>query len=214
MRILNAYCGIGGNRKYWDKEHTGQDVEVVAVERHPQIAKIYSDFFPQDRVIIGDAHSYLLEHFAEYDFIWSSPPCPTHSKIRRYSAPMQRGQIKPVYPDMKLYEEILLLMHYFEGKYCVENVVAFYEPLIPPQELQRHYFWSNFHITQKEFPTEKTCSVKDRERLSALFGFNLDKYTGLDGVDKRTLLRNCVLPELGLHILNESKRNIQPELFK
>ena len=58
----------------------------------------------------------------------------------------------------------------------------------------------NFEVEDKEFPTEKTCSVNDRERLSKLFGYNLDKYTG---IDKRKCLRNCVLPELGKHILDQ-----------
>ena len=191
MKVLNLYAGIGGNRKLWG------GVEVTAVELNPEIAKIYSDFFPQDKMIIGDAHEYLLEHFEEYDFIWSSPPCPTHSKMGKSNI-----KRKPCYPDMKLYEEILLLKHYYKNEWCVENVMTFYEPLIAPQTLQRHYFWTNFYIIPKEFITEKTCTIKDRERLSELFGINLDKYTG---IDKRKCLRNCVLPELGLHIFNQAQ---------
>jgi len=138
MEILNLYAGIGGNRKLWDG-----DIEVTAIELDPKIAKIYQDFFPDDKVIVGDAHQYLLEHFEEFDFIWSSPPCPTHSKIRKNLA-ITSGNAKPIYPDMILYQEILFLQHYFKGKYCVENVISYYEPLIKPQELSSHYFWSNF----------------------------------------------------------------------
>lgn len=69
MKILNCYAGIGGNRKLW-----GDDHEITAVENDPDIAKIYQDFFPNDKVIVADAHQYLLDHFKEYDFIWSSPP--------------------------------------------------------------------------------------------------------------------------------------------
>ena len=189
MKVLNLYAGIGGNRKLWGT------VEVTAIEINPQIAKIYSDFFPNDEMIIGDAHQYLLNHYEEYDFIWGSPPCPTHSKMHKLNS---RANV--VYPDMGLYQEILLLQHYFKGKWCIENVIGYYEPLIKPQKVQRHYFWANFIITYRNFPVEKTCSVNDRERLGKLFGFGtLDKY---EGVDKRLLLRNCVLPELGLHILN------------
>ena len=193
MKILNLYAGIGGNRKLW-----GDDHEITAIENVPEIAKIYQDFFPNDKVIVADAHQYLLEHYKEFDFIWSSPPCPSHSRMGK--ANIKR---KVDYPDMKLYEEILLLKHYFKGKYVVENVMSFYKPLIPPQELQRHYFWTNFYIIDKKFPTEKTCTTKDRERLSKLFGFNLDEYSG---IDKRKCLRNCVLPELGLYILQEALR--------
>jgi DNA (cytosine-5)-methyltransferase 1 len=191
MKILNLYCGIGGNRKLWPQEH-----EVTAVELNPEISKIYQEFFPNDKVIVADAHQYLLEHFKEFDFIWTSPPCPSHSRIGKCNI-----KRKTIYPDMKLYEEILLLKHYFKGKYVVENVIAFYKPLIEPIELQRHHFWTNFNIAKVNFPTEKTCTTKDRERLSELFRFNLDKYTG---IDKRKWLRNCVLPELGIHILNEA----------
>jgi site-specific DNA-cytosine methylase len=55
MKILNLYAGIGGNRKLWG------DVEVVAVENNEKIAQIYQDFFPGDKVILGDAHKYLEE---------------------------------------------------------------------------------------------------------------------------------------------------------
>jgi len=71
MKVLNLYAGIGGNRKLWE------DVDVTAVELNPDIAKIYQDFFPNDKVIVADAHKYLLKHYKEFDFIWSSPPCQT-----------------------------------------------------------------------------------------------------------------------------------------
>ena len=75
LKILNLYAGIGGNRKLWEGH------EVTAVEFNPEIAKIYQDLFPNDKVIVGDAHQYLLEHYKEFDFIWASPPCPTHSRM-------------------------------------------------------------------------------------------------------------------------------------
>ena len=78
MKILNLYAGIGGNRKLWGDEH-----EITAIENNEEIAKIYQDFFPKDKVIIADAHQYLLDHFQEFDFIWSSPPCPTHSRVNK-----------------------------------------------------------------------------------------------------------------------------------
>ncbi len=195
IKVLNLYAGIGGNRKLWE------NVEVTAIEIDPAIAKIYKDFFPEDKVIVTDAHQYLLDHYKEFDFIWSSPPCPTHSRL---SIANIKAKIR--YPDMKLYEEIILLKHRFKGKWVVENVMSYYDPLIKPQILQRHYFWSNFKIIIKSFPRENTCTVKDRERLSIIFGINIDKYTG---INKRNCLRNCVLPELGLHIFNCSLKDKQ-----
>lgn len=200
MRILNLYAGIGGNRKLW-----GDDHEIVAVELDPNIAAIYKDMYPNDTVIVTDAHQYLLEHYKEFDFIWSSPPCPTHSRLSIANVKKQ-----PEYPDMKLYEEILFLKHFFKGNWVVENVVSYYKPLIEPQILQRHYFWSNFEIPQKEFVKEKTCTLQDRQRLTLIYGINIDKYTG---IDKRKCLRNCVLPELGLHIF-ENRHNETKEVCK
>lgn len=190
MKILNLYAGIGGNRKLWGDEH-----EITAIELDPKIAEIYKDFYPNDTVIVGDAHQYLLDHYKEFDFIWSSPPCPTHSKL---SISNIKAEVR--YPDMKLYEEIILLKHRFKGKYVVENVMSFYEPLIKPQILQRHYFWANFDIPFIQFEREKTCTVDDRNRLGKMYDINIDKYIG---IDKRKCLRNCVHPEVALHIINQ-----------
>ena len=199
MRILNLYAGIGGNRKLWTPN--GDEHEITAVENNESIAAIYKDFFPNDKMVIGDAHQYLLDHFKEFDFIWASPPCPTHSKLRT----MQKTI---VYPDMKLYQEILLLREWYSGEWVVENVEPYYKPLIEPKIIHRHAFWSSFYIPIIETPKLKTCKMeKEREFLQEFLGFNLDSYSG---VDKRLLLRNCVLPELGLHILNMATGAIPP----
>ena len=192
MKILNNYGGLGGNRKLWPKGH-----EITMIENVPEIAKIYQDFFPKDKVIVADAHQYLLDHFKEFDFIWSSPPCPSHSSFRQNICVRFRGT-KAVYPDMMLYQEIIFLQNNFKGKWVVENVKPYYKPLIEPTvELQRHLFWSNFPIKEKEFNKEKirTAQILD---LQKLHGFNLSEYKLKN---KRQILRNCVLPELGKYIL-------------
>ena len=194
MKILNLYAGIGGNRKLW-----GDDYEITAVEWDKNIAKIYQGFFPRDKVLVEDAHDYLLKHFEEYDFIWSSPPCPSHSKIRN-EAGVGRGQNKPVYPDMELYQEIILMkqmskMRIFKGKYAIENVVSYYKPLVEPQEIARHYIWSNFFIN----------SYKTKTRGHMLKNKDLIKIKGFE-INDTKLLRNCTEPELGLHIFQEAFR--------
>ncbi len=189
MKVLNLYAGIGGNRKLWE------DVEVTAIEINPQIAKIYQDFFPNDKVIITDAHQYLLDYFKEFEFIWSSPPCPSHSIIRAIAG-VGRGQNKPIYPDMNLWQEIIFLQNFVKCKFCVENVVSYYEPLIEPQRVARHYFWANFYISSHK---SKRRDKDDKDNLRKFTGFN---------INNQLLLRNCVEPKLGLHILNESKRDI------
>jgi len=209
VRVLNLYAGIGGNRKLW------QDVEVTAVENNPFIAEIYHDFFPNDKIIVGDAHQYLLDHFEEYDFIWSSPPCPTHSRINTLLV-TGRNLIKARYPDMKLYEEIVFLKHWYKkGNWVVENVRSYYKPLIEPQEIGRHYFWTNFIITKfvgkwKMVRNNKGNTLSKKMADRDTFINNFHGYGG----DKRTLLSNMIEPELGFHILNESKRDLYPELFR
>ena len=220
MKILNLYSGIGGNRRFWDKEHTNLDLEITAIENNLQIAKIYQDFFPNDKVIIEDAHQYLLEHFKEFDFIWSSPPCPSHSICCHFL----KGQGIIRYPDMKLWQEIILLKHFYNGKYCVENVKSYYEPLIIPQEVGRHYFWANFHITdiniEYQIGTMNRTASKETQRKAIIREAQIPEFLTLHELkdfklpNKRQVLRNCVLPKIGLHILNESKKNLYQELFK
>jgi DNA (cytosine-5)-methyltransferase 1 len=207
VKVLNLYAGIGGNRKLW------KDVEVTAVENNPDIAKIYQDFFPGDTVIVGDAHQYLLDHFKEFDFIWSSPPCPSHSRAR-FWASFGENRTK-VYPDMTLYQEILFLKHYCKDtiKFAVENVKPYYQPLIDAQECGRHLFWANFHIHRINFKTKFTTSQSFKS-LQKSYGIDLSKYNLPFGRDNRVVIRNMVDSELGLHILNQSKIKMQPELFK
>ena len=204
IKILNLYAGIGGNRKLW----TG-DIEVTAVENVPEIAKIYQDFFPNDKVIVTDAHQYLLEHYKEFDFIWSSPPCPSHSKVR-YANQIQNA---PIFPSMILYEEILFLQGYFKGKFVVENVISWYEPLIKPQVCGSHYYWTNFPISQvSKLDNKGRAMGKDecRDGLTKSRGFDISKY---DGIDKTKILRNCVESELGLHVFKMAFKEKQKELI-
>ena len=102
------------------------------------------------------------------------------------------------------YIEILFLKYYFEGKWVVENVNPFYDPLIKPTaKIGRHLFWSNFEIASIGFGDADIHSGK-REDLQSAHGFDISGYQFTIRKDK--ILRNCVKPELGAHILRESKR--------
>ena len=195
LKILNLYAGIGGNRKLWGDEH-----EITAVEFDPRVAAVYADLFPNDTVVVADAHQYLLEHFEEFDFIWSSPPCPSHSRLRK-GLSMATGS-KAIYPDMKLYEEILLLQGYFKGKWVVENVVPYYEYLIQPTLLLgRHPYWMNFTVKPKDFTSDGIIKNGVTQTLEAKYNYDLSNY---NLPDKRKALRNAVNPEMGLHILRHA----------
>lgn len=193
MKILNLFPGIGGNRKLWGNDH-----EITAVELNEDIAAVYQDLFPNDKMVIGDAHQYLLDHYSEYDFIWSSPPCQSHSSFRQNIGVRFRG-VQPVYPDMMLYQQIIFLQYNYKGHYVVENVNPYYDTLIQPNfTLDRHLFWSNLLPEYKEFerPKLRSAQIPDLERM---LGYDL---SGYKLPNKRQVLRNCVLPEVGKHILN------------
>ena len=205
MKVLNLYAGIGGNRRLWE------DCEVTAVELDNDIAAVYKDMFPNDTVVISDAHQYLLDHFNEFDFIWASPPCQTHSSFRQNIGVRFRG-VTPAYPDMKLYQEIIFLQNNATCNWVVENVKPYYTPLIQPTfEMQRHLFWSNKNIHSRTFECEKLRSAQIPD-LENLHGVDL---SGYKLPNKRQVLRNCVHKEVGLHIFQEINKNIkQMDLFQ
>ena len=193
MKVLNLYAGLGGNRLYWE------DCQVTAVEINTEVALEYAGKFKGDFTYCEDAHKYLLDKYRDFDFIWSSPPCPTHSKMMKAT----RHDIVD-YPDMRLYQEILLLKHFFKGKWVVENVVGYYDPLIPPTaKIGRHYFWSNFTITQIDLPKIKDMSRAKREDMVEYLGMDYEGKIYLNGNHCPVQpLRNCVHPLLGKHIFN------------
>ncbi len=189
MKILNLYACLGGNRYKWNE--VKNDIEVTAVELDPELARLYQERFPNDTVIVADAHEYLLKHYQEYDFIWSSPPCPTHSRMRKTNTGVGERKSKATYPNMNLYEEILLLEHFFKGKYCVENVIPFYEPLISAKKRGRHLYWTNFNLPNKIGRKKvDNFSKTDIESLSNYHDYNFRKYKGKQRTDK--IARNLV----------------------
>lgn len=207
MRILNLYAGIGGNRALW-----GDDHEIVAVENVPHIADVYRQLWPNDTVVEADAHQYLLDHYKEFDFIWSSPPCPTHSRMNRVNESIGH---KIGYPDMTLYQEIILLQHHFKGLFAVENVIPYYKPLIRPTiELHRHNFWANYHVTKKYI--DKGYTGWHNHGVTNLTSEQLERaykiYLPPGTVNARKLLRNAVIPELGLHVFN-CRDNLKQEVL-
>ena len=213
MKILNLYACIGGNRYKWNE--VKEDIQVTAVELDPEAARLYQERFPNDTVIVADAHEYLLDHYKEFDFIWSSPPCPTHSRLVQSN----KNKIKMKYPDMKLYEEILLLKHLYNGKYVIENVIPYYEPLIPAQKRHRHLYWTNFNLPNKLTDREVRIGTGTNEvkNLCEFHDYDFYKYKGSQPTNK--MARNLVDYEAGKTIFEtvlgiERKSNVnQTDLF-
>ena len=58
MKILNLYACLGGNRYKWGNDH-----DITAIELDSEAARLYQDRFPSDKVIVEDAHQYLLDNY-------------------------------------------------------------------------------------------------------------------------------------------------------
>lgn len=198
-RILNLYACLGGNRYKWDEvaKQLGIEIEVTAVELDHELARMYQERFPNDIVIIADAHQYLLDHYKEFDFIWTSPPCPTHTRIQMSMHTTRKMQ----YPDMKLYQEIIFLDSFYKGKYVVENVIPYYEPLIPAKKRHRHLYWTNFNLPNI-LTTRKVLvgsGIDEVKKLCEFHEINVNDYKGEQRKDK--IARNLVDYEAGKTIL-------------
>lgn len=221
MKVLNLYACLGGNRYKWDEvaKEAGIQLEVTAVELDEEAARLYQERFPNDKVVVADAHQYLLDNFKEFDFIWSSPPCPSHSKVR--ITQKTRENFKFLYPDLKLYEEVIFLDNFFKGKYVVENVTPYYEPLVPAQKRGRHLYWTNFTLPNDINERKLNgilCSMENEvDTLCEFHDYDFRKYKGKQSVQK--MARNLVdyeagrtIFEIALGIVSKKQTN-QIELF-
>lgn len=206
MKILNLYAGVGGNSLHWEKE------DVTAVEYTEAIAAIYKQNQPGHSVIIADANSYLYENAHKFDFIWSSPPCQSHSKmVKATRHPSQHG--RPV--DMTLYQQIIWLQHFYSGLWVVENVDPYYGVLQPKgvhiKQVGRHVFWSNFDLGDiqdvkrpKGFINQ--ADVSGKNKLQEWLGIHYDQNVYYEGNHcPAQILRNAVHPKIGEQILNKAK---------
>lgn len=201
MKILNLYACLGGNRYKW--EEIDPNIKVTAVELDPELCELYQQRFPKDQVICADAHQFLLDHYKEFEFIWSSPPCPTHSRARFWG--IGKNGKSPVYPDLTLYQEIIFLQNHYNGKFCVENVIPYYEPLIPGQKRGRHIYWTNFklpaNINERKFlgfcqrSKNNAFNGIEFEGLCEFHEFDFNLYQGKQRKDK--IARNLVDYEAG-----------------
>jgi DNA (cytosine-5)-methyltransferase 1 len=208
MKILNLYAGIGGNTHNIDRSKH----DITHVEWNEEIAQANRELHPLDIVVEADAKKFLEMNYKEYDYIWASPPCPSHASIRKAGA--KNGQYDALIPDMDLYGVIIFLDEYFEGNWTVENVKPFYNRLdeqekerqealvkiIPPaQESSRHLFWSNHEVPSISIKASSLNQANNSEMMEWL-GIQLDQ--SFDTVEKRKILRNCVHPKIGKAILD------------
>jgi DNA (cytosine-5)-methyltransferase 1 len=110
---------------------------------------------------------------------------------------------------MILYEEILFLENFFFGKYCVENVIPYYNPLIPAKKRDRHLYWTNFNLPNKLSDRANPGliehgTIKDLEKYHEI---DLSSYKGEQS--KTKIGRNLVDYEAGKTILSIALNSYQ-----
>ena len=115
--------------------------------------------------------------------------------------PKNQKNQKIRYPKMELYEEILFLKHFFNGKYVVENVIPYYEPLIPAKKRGRHLYWTNFNLPSN-LNDRRFSIARPKDELKGLCNFHdydFNKYKGKQSQLK--IARNLVDYQAGKTIL-------------
>lgn len=209
MKILNLYSGLLGNSNLWDDT----DHDITNVEINEQLVRVGKERKPNQKFILADAHQYLLDHSGEFNFIWSSRPCQSHTRMMKFTRHKLRR-----YPDFKLYEEIIYLQHFFKGLWVAENVVPYYKLMIEPTiKIGRHLFWSNFPIGDFDEPKQpknfiNEATVSGSEMMKEWLGIQYKGNIYYEGNHcPAQVLRNCVHPKLGLHVFNEMMNSV-PQL--
>lgn len=191
MRVLNAYAGIGGNRHLWPAEW-----DITAVELDERIAAEYARRYPQDQTLVEDAHAFVLERAHQFDAVWTSPPCPTHSRIQRTLV----SRFGKTEPDPRLWLEIEHLQQ-LGRRYVVENVHTYYAPPIAPDVVtDRHYYWvSAAPALINPYEVVKLARAHSTsDEIADSYG--LERLAPGSVSDRRKTMRNAVVPLEGLQI--------------
>lgn len=222
LRILNLYAGIGGNAKLWHKvaKDNGLKIKIIHVEINQDLCKELIRLFPNDLVYNLDAHDYLESLAREnllndFDIIWSSPPCQTHSRLNRIN---DKKLHKSRYVDPSLYQQIILLKYNFNGIYFVENVKPYYGIIFDGVEIGRHVIWSNIDVNDIGYRYNKKIFNLSLKDLQKEYGIILSKNIYLEypkGHDPKQVYRNAVHPKLGKLLFERAiNRNTQSTLFE
>lgn len=214
MKILNLFAGLGGNRVGFSLTSAGldpstaepsasatpradlTDLSFTAIELDEKTAAVYKTRFPQDEVIVADAYDYIIKHYTEFDFIWASPPCQTHSRARVGS--VLGGKTPAVLPDFKLYSLIAFLQTHAKGTlWVIENVIPYYKPLTQPTaRIGKHLFWANFEISALDLARHAKTKHDDK-RVSDFKDFSLKPFKLTNA---RQAVRNQVDTEIAAHV--------------
>ena len=164
MRVLDLYAGLGGTDKGIRKVAAEKNIEIdyYAIEIDPIICQAHKKNNPETNVICADVKDWL-DKVTEFDFVWASPPCQSHSKLNKTN---EGKGLEPRLIDWDLWHLIDFLSRK-QTKYVVENVKPYYIcPFKPNFSLDRHYFWTNLKLvpfTYQKKPNKKWQNIEVKD---------------------------------------------------
>ena len=217
FKVLDLFAGIGGTTlgiiSYLESYGSEPfDYEYIAIENDPEVIeareKLFNIYEGHTLYIINtDAYTFLnTTSSKEYDFIWASPPCQSHSRLNMF---YNRKN-----PDMRLWSLITRLQQQ-QIPFIVENVEPYYrEPIQHTLELGRHRFWSNKPLLPFEVP--------ERQKDWGWMGIpDWEEYHGIesrvtshikDRMKRRQVLRNMTHYSISYSIIKQILNPKQKQL--
>lgn len=189
IKFLNTFAGVGGNTELLDRDK----FEVTHIELYSKPTRYLEENFPNDIVLRKNAWRYIPENFRDYDIVWASPSCKTHSRARVFQLSDRYVNGNFELPDERLWMLIKWLKVFGSRMiWIVENVIPFYTSIeIPTALVGRHLVWSNKRIGDKSFEADQIIYKQkgsfDRDRMNPEIGKYIieqainDKQTSLEG---------------------------------
>ncbi len=204
IKILDLFCGIGGVAKGFQRYllEQGMSFEYYAVDVDPKVLRAHKKFNPLSNTILRDAYSFTDDELLEFDFIWASPPCETHSRLNFYNWGNPK---KYKEPDMRFYE-LIEMLYRLNIPFVVENVEPYYKPPIKPSvKVYRHVLWTNLSIRPFRVDLPNFSDVKDDVKsLTKYHGVPRDVVNTLGTARKaRSALRDMVNPIVSYNIAKQ-----------
>jgi len=168
--------------------------EYVAVDNDRKVLQVHSLLNPHSKTVLEDAWLISDDRLLQYDFVWASPPCESHSVL------CWKRKDKPK-PDMRLWWLIRRLRK-LKVPFIVENVRPYYGTILKPTaKAGRHLLWSNLSLKSVQLNSNVTF-YDIHNRRDALV-----EYHGLPGwvarVATRDMLRDMMHPQLSYKLAKQ-----------